>query len=199
MVDIRERKKASPGTASSTAGSKAGIEAADKKAKKSGGSSALVSFAIVLAVITVATLASSFVLTKSLTFGYDLNKLRKHVPRKIITLTTAELKGYDGTDPSKPVYLAINGRVYDVTAGREKYYGPNGGYKFFSGVDAARAYITGCFQTHLTHDLRGLSQAEIDSLSQWSDFYEKHDTYFYVGEVVHDPIPEDAPLPEPCM
>ncbi|KAI8835038.1 cytochrome b5-like heme/steroid binding domain-containing protein, partial [Chytriomyces cf. hyalinus JEL632] len=118
--------------------------------------------------------------------------------KKLLTLTTEELRQYDGKDPNKPVYLAINGRVYDVTAGREKYYGPDGGYNFFSGVDAARAYITGCFQTHLTHDLRGLTQAEIDSLSTWSDFYEKHDIYSYVGQVVHEPIPEDAPLPEPC-
>ncbi|KAI9329616.1 cytochrome b5-like heme/steroid binding domain-containing protein, partial [Obelidium mucronatum] len=113
-------------------------------------------------------------------------------------LTTAELKQYDGSDPSKPIYLAINGKVYDVSAG-EKYYGKEGGYKFFAGVDAARAYITGCFETHLIPDLRGLSEAEIESLSTWSDFYEKHDKYFYVGQVIHDPIPEDAPLPEPCM
>ncbi|ORY43412.1 cytochrome b5 [Rhizoclosmatium globosum] len=117
--------------------------------------------------------------------------------RKLITLTAEELKQYDGSDPSKPIYLAIKGRVYDVSAG-EQYYGKNGGYKFFAGVDAARAYITGCFETHLIPDLRGLSETEIESLSSWTDFYEKHDKYFYVGQVIHDPIPEDAPLPAPC-
>ena len=30
-----------------------------------------------------------------------------------------------------------------------------------AGKDAARAYGTGCFQTHLTHDLRGLSDSEM--------------------------------------
>ncbi len=29
------------------------------------------------------------------------------------------------------------------------------------GVDAARAFGTGCFETHRTHDLRGLSEAEL--------------------------------------
>lgn len=30
-----------------------------------------------------------------------------------------------------------------------------------AGKDAARAYGTGCFSTHLTHDLRGLSEDEL--------------------------------------
>lgn len=50
--------------------------------------------------------------------------------------------------------------MYDVTAGRESYSG-TGGYAFFSGVDAARAYVTGCFKTHLTHDIRGFGKKEI--------------------------------------
>lgn len=32
---------------------------------------------------------------------------------------------------------------------------------FRAGVDAARAFGTGCFKTHRTHDLRGLSDSEI--------------------------------------
>jgi hypothetical protein len=104
-----------------------------------------------------------------------------------------------------------------VSSGRS-YYGKGGGYNFFAGKDAARAYITGCFETHLTHDLRGLSEEQIavsvdlddpvflpankhfvKSLSQWSDFYENNDKYFYVGQVIHKPIPEDAPIPEMCQ
>lgn len=30
-----------------------------------------------------------------------------------------------------------------------------------AGKDAARAYTTGCFQTHLTHDIRGLNEKEL--------------------------------------
>ena len=84
-----------------------------------------------------------------------------------------------------------------MTAGRN-YYGPGGGYEFFAGRDATRSYITGCFQTHLTHDLRGLSQAEVDSLSSWVDLYEKSSKYFRVGLVELDPINPDSPIPEPC-
>jgi dihydrofolate reductase len=41
----------------------------------------------------------------------------------------------------------------------------DGSYGYFSGKDASRAYITGCFATHLTHDLRGLSDADIEVLN----------------------------------
>lgn len=31
-----------------------------------------------------------------------------------------------------------------------------------AGIDAARAFGTGCFKDHRTHDLRGLTQRELD-------------------------------------
>ncbi|KAF2087155.1 cytochrome b5, partial [Saccharata proteae CBS 121410] len=70
-------------------------------------------------------------------------------------LTDAELTAYSGADPALPILLALNGSIYDVTAGRH-FYGPGGGYHFFAGRDAARAFVTGCFDTDLTADLRGV-------------------------------------------
>ncbi|KAI8853514.1 hypothetical protein BC829DRAFT_382251, partial [Chytridium lagenaria] len=160
------------------------LVAADSKKvakKRSCGGICLRVFVFLLAIIAL-TLSGSFIVTNTFTFGLKIPNLRKYLPRKEIVLTTAEL---------------AHGKIYDVSAG-PKYYGKGGGYAFFSGKDAARAYITGCFQTHLTHDLRGLSEDQIASISQWTDFYENHDQYYYVGRVVHDPIPEDAPLPEDC-
>lgn len=71
-----------------------------------------------------------------------------------VHLTDAELASYDGTDPTKPIYLALNGTIYDVSAGR-RIYGPGGSYHVFAGKDAARGFITGCFAEDGTPDLRG--------------------------------------------
>jgi len=72
-------------------------------------------------------------------------------------LTDAQLKEYDGSDPDKPLYLAINGTIYDVSIGRN-FYGPGGHYGHFAGRDANRAWVTECWdsEAELTHDMRGV-------------------------------------------
>lgn len=41
-------------------------------------------------------------------------------------LTLEQLSQHDGSDPSKPLYLAIQGVVFNVSRGRQ-FYGPDGG------------------------------------------------------------------------
>jgi predicted heme/steroid binding protein len=77
-----------------------------------------------------------------------------------VYLTDAELAQYDGTDPTKPIYLALNGTIYDVSSNPDTY-GPGGSYHFFAGRDAARAFLTGCFQEDQTPDLRGVEEMYI--------------------------------------
>lgn len=47
----------------------------------------------------------------------------------------SELSKYDGTDTSKPIYIGYEGRVYDVSAGRD-YYQPGGTYHSLAGKDS---------------------------------------------------------------
>ncbi|KAK5115154.1 hypothetical protein LTR85_009912 [Meristemomyces frigidus] len=70
-------------------------------------------------------------------------------------LTDAELRAYDGSDPEKPLYIAIDGRIFDVSSGRG-FYGPGGHYGHFAGRDATRAWVTECWdeEEQLTHDMR---------------------------------------------
>ncbi|KAG7005317.1 cytochrome P450 [Physcia stellaris] len=74
-----------------------------------------------------------------------------------ISLTDAELAAYDGSNPNLPIYLALNGSIYDVSVSPH-FYGPGGSYSFFAGRDATRAYVTGCFDEDLTPDLRGVEE-----------------------------------------
>jgi len=97
--------------------------------------------------------------------------------------TKEELAKYDGTNPEIPIYLAILGRVYDVTKG--KYYRKGGGYQFFSGKDGSRAFVTGEFHGEgLKDDVKGLNPSQIYSVREWQDFYDNSDEYFYIGRLI---------------
>ncbi len=63
-------------------------------------------------------------------------------------ITPSQLAQYDGSDPSKPIYVAIKGRVYDVTPKKEMY-GKGAGYNVFAGKDASKG-LGGCLLTPRT-------------------------------------------------
>eukprot|EP00127_Corallochytrium_limacisporum_P003819 Clim_evm33s153 gene=Clim_evmTU33s153 len=108
--------------------------------------------------------------------------------------TAEELKGYDGSDPSKPLYLAFDGVVYDVTAGT-KHYGPEGGYNFFAGRDATRSYVTGDFENDLHHDVTGLTEKQLKGLEAWRTLYSNSNIYFRIGIMDHAVAEEEKKAP----
>lgn len=67
-----------------------------------------------------------------------------------------------------------------------------------AGRDASRAFVTGCFETHLTHDLRGLSDKELEALEHWKSFFADHDSYFRIGRAILPPINPNSPVPPSC-
>lgn len=62
----------------------------------------------------------------------------------LLKLTEEELKAFTGEDAEKPIYLGINGTIFDVSAS-PAFYGPGGHYNHFVGKDATRAWITECW------------------------------------------------------
>ncbi|KAL4934538.1 putative heme/steroid binding domain protein [Aspergillus undulatus] len=117
----------------------------------------------VLLTLVVVSCGLSYYLTDaaSLTWGYtpwftNLPELVRYV-KGPINLTPTELSAYDGTNPELPIYVAINGTIFDVSA-NPRMYGPGGGYHFFAGRDATRAFITGCFAEDLTDDITGVEE-----------------------------------------
>lgn len=145
---------------------------------------------------------ASWFFTGLSTWGYqgkwlDSRYIHHRVLGRQLHFTLSELRQYDGLDPTLPIYIAINGSVYDVTASPSTY-GPKGNYAFFSGRDSARAFVTGCFDKgdEFTHDLRGLEPQEVeDSIRGWQRFYGKHRKYWYVGTVEHEPLTGEPPSP----
>ena len=56
-----------------------------------------------------------------------------------------------------------------------QYYGKEGGYNWFSGRDASRSFIDGCFNEKCfdaEKGLDGLTQSQIDSIIEWRSFYD---------------------------
>ncbi len=53
------------------------------------------------------------------------------------TFTRDALKQFDGTNESLPIYVALDGYIYDVTAGAS-FYKPGGTYHSIAGIDATR-------------------------------------------------------------
>jgi len=88
-----------------------------------------------------------------------------------------------------PVYLAVRGRVFDVSSGRN-FYGPGGPYENFAGRDASRGLACGSFdEDMLTKDLDGpldtlsdLGQEEMEALRGWEERFEEK--YLVVGKLV---------------
>ncbi|MEK7165683.1 MAG: cytochrome b5 domain-containing protein [Patescibacteria group bacterium] len=56
--------------------------------------------------------------------------------KEVVEFTETALKNFDGTNKTGPVYLALDGQVYDVSSGR-KFYQPGGPYHFLAGRDAS--------------------------------------------------------------
>ncbi|KAL7476984.1 hypothetical protein ACHAW6_002811 [Cyclotella cf. meneghiniana] len=113
----------------------------------------------------------------------------------VMTITREQLEEMDGFDGA-PLYLAIKGRVYDVSAG-EKFYSEGKEYHEWVGKDASRSFGTGCRggvdrtgMDCLSSSLEGLTEKELKEIDRWLELYETHDKYTFVGHLVDDPVDE---------
>ncbi|KAJ3288297.1 hypothetical protein HK104_008246 [Borealophlyctis nickersoniae] len=108
-------------------------------------------------------------------------ELREYTPK--------ELSHFDGKD-DKPIYMAVNGRVYDVTRGRG-FYGPGGMYGNFAGRDASRGLAKNSFDESMLTDVNGpidtladLDDEEWGSLREWAGFFQGK--YSHIGFLVEN-------------
>lgn len=91
--------------------------------------------------------------------------------------TPQTLAKYNGSDNPR-IFIAVKGRVFDVTQGKT-FYGPGGPYANFAGRDASRGLALNSFEesclTPLDEpidDLKGLTKEELESLENWEDHFE---------------------------
>ncbi|WOL10130.1 membrane steroid-binding protein 2-like [Canna indica] len=102
-------------------------------------------------------------------------------PVQLGEITEEELRAYDGSDPKKPLLMAIKSQIYDVSQSR-MFYGPGGPYALFAGKDASRALAKMSFEPQdLTSDISGLGPFELDALQDWE--YKFMSKYVKVGTI----------------
>ncbi|CAK4030465.1 Damage response 1 [Lecanosticta acicola] len=118
-------------------------------------------------------------------------------PTVFKVFTPPQLLPFNGTN-SMPVYLAVRGKIFDVTPGRN-FYGPGGPYQNFAGRDASRGLACGSFDLEmLTEDLNGpldkledLGGEEMEALKGWEERF--NEKYLVVGKLVPVGHPEAEP------
>ncbi|KAH7266332.1 hypothetical protein FSOLCH5_012756 [Fusarium solani] len=100
-------------------------------------------------------------------------------PPKDDPISPEELAAADGRDGGK-CYVAIKGKVYDVTG--NKAYQPGGSYNVFAGKDASRALgKTSTKPEDARPDWQDLDDKEKGVLNDWITFFSKR--YNVVGVV----------------
>lgn len=91
-----------------------------------------------------------------------------HVVKEI--MTAEELAAFDGEKEGLPILLGINGKIYDVTKGKD-YYGKEGGYHVMAGKDASRLLAKNLLDPRKDNG-QPLTDTENQQLKQWQDFFE---------------------------
>lgn len=181
MAESTVRKRTTKETISTTSETSA-VPQEKKPSKPKNASAFPFSFLDILRMLggtAILAVCASLLITngESPIFGYNhkpaLKQIKKYFekPTEAKVFTEEQLAVFDGKDGKSPIYLAINGKVFDVSANRGTY-GPGGSYHFFAGRDATRAYVTGCFKDDLTHDLRGAEDMFLEEDDELDDFLE---------------------------
>eukprot|EP00892_Ulva_mutabilis_P005609 jgi/Ulvmu1/341/UM001_0345.1 len=115
-----------------------------------------------------------------LLFGYRMFLTYWQTGNEQFFIYTPEQLAKHGAN-SRSIWVGIAGEVYDVTKAK-KFYGKDGGYNFFTGRDASRAYLTGKFQDDLNDDVEDFTDEQFHGLMHWKNFYLKE--YEYKGRLV---------------
>ncbi|XP_059375327.1 neudesin-like [Carassius carassius] len=90
----------------------------------------------------------------------------KHASKPVRLFTEEELQRYDGSEEGQPIYMAIKGVVFDVTAGKE-FYGKGAPYNALVGKDSTRAVAKMSLDpADLTYDTTGLTESQLQSLEE---------------------------------
>ncbi|XP_040286334.1 neudesin [Bufo bufo] len=119
-------------------------------------------------------------------------ELRRTNPHKPVRLFTDEdLAIYNGEQADQPIYMAVKGAVFDVSAGKE-FYGKGAPYNALAGKDSTRAVAKMSLEPEdLISDTTGLTEEQLKSLDDiFENVYKKK--YPIVGYTAQRILNEDG-------
>lgn len=153
----------------------------------------LIFFFVGLEIFFIVNFVFSYTLTGTIFWGIGdiepdyvaIAAQQRRVPIADRLITYDELRTHDGTDPTLPIYVAIGGKVFDVTSNK-KLYAPGGGYHYLAGRDITQAFLEAeC--THSKHHecLKStkLSEEQKKEIQHWIDFFHDHQGYRFIGHL----------------
>jgi len=117
---------------------------------------------------TSSSLTSTSLNTDTENNNYELS------PEGLRYYTLEELRKYDGNNPDLPIYLGMNGDIFDVTEKGKQFYGKNAAYQIFAGKDATRALTLGSLDDKDIYertDTDDFNEQQLKALKEQHDFY----------------------------
>ncbi|KAK6137027.1 hypothetical protein DH2020_029226 [Rehmannia glutinosa] len=137
---------------------------------------------VALMFVTYKVVCGMFVAADDYAAVKRANEFVLREPVQMGDVTEEDLRAYDGSDPNKPLLMAIKGQIYDVSRSR-MFYGPGSPYALFAGRDASRALALMSFDPKdLTGNIKGLGESELEVLQDWE--YKFMEKYVKVGQLV---------------
>ena len=101
----------------------------------------------------------------------QLEELSHALPKR--GYTELELHAYDGSEPGRPIVLAADGQVFNVSRGCDDFYGPGGCYMKLAGRDASRLLAKGILEPESAEAAKvPLQPFELATLRDWREHYE---------------------------
>jgi len=115
----------------------------------------------------------------------EVEPLRNFTSKQLVYFNGREDEKMGG---DKPVYLSVNGTVFDVSDGRN-FYGPDGPYESFAGRECGVALAKMSFDEEHLDDLAGcknLNVGEKDDLDGWIEKFTYYRNYPVKGRLIAD-------------
>lgn len=100
-----------------------------------------------------------------------------------LSISKEELRAYNGVDTGKPIFLSVNGRIFDVSSAR-RHYRLGETYNCLTGRDCSLAFVKGNLEAPEIGKsvVDAMSEKERQDLRDWEGFFEKN--YPEVGLLV---------------